>query len=97
MGFNSGFKGLRYSALIFVEKIYIKCKIWRVAVRLSYIKDARFLKVNFLLDPVLQRIPFHFTYTGSPFTPLYRQSYFVYLCLSLFIFAHLFAFVLLLA
>ena len=26
--------------------IYIKCKIWRVAVRLSYIQDARFLKVN---------------------------------------------------
>jgi hypothetical protein len=24
----------------------IKCNIWRVAVRLSYIQDARFLKVN---------------------------------------------------
>jgi hypothetical protein len=30
----------------FVEKIYIKCNIWRVAVRLSYIQDARFLKVK---------------------------------------------------
>jgi hypothetical protein len=37
---------LKYSVLIFVEKIYIKYKIWRVAVRPSYIKDARFLKVN---------------------------------------------------
>ena len=47
MGFNLGFKGLKYSVLIFVEKnIYIKCKIWRVAVRPSYIQDARFLKVK---------------------------------------------------
>jgi hypothetical protein len=37
---------LKYSVLIFEEKIYIKCNIWRVAVRLSYIKDARFLKVK---------------------------------------------------
>jgi len=37
---------LKYSVLIFVEKIYIKCNIWRVAVRLSYIWDARFLKVK---------------------------------------------------
>jgi hypothetical protein len=28
---------LKYSVLIFVEKIYIKCNIWRVAVRPSYI------------------------------------------------------------
>jgi len=28
---------LKYSALIFVEKKYIKCNIWRVAVRPSYI------------------------------------------------------------
>jgi hypothetical protein len=28
---------LKYSALIFVEKKYIKCDIWRVAVRPSYI------------------------------------------------------------
>jgi hypothetical protein len=27
-------------------KKYIKCNIWRVAVRPSYIWDARFLKVN---------------------------------------------------
>jgi len=27
-------------------KIYIKCNIWRVVVRPSYISDARFLKVN---------------------------------------------------
>jgi len=27
-------------------KKYIKCNIWRVAVRPSYIKDGRFLKVN---------------------------------------------------
>jgi len=46
MGFNSGFKGLKYSVLIFVEKNYIKCNIWRVAVRPSYIQDARFLKVK---------------------------------------------------
>jgi len=37
---------LKYSVLIFVEKKYIKCSIWRVAVRPSYIYDARFLKVN---------------------------------------------------
>jgi len=37
---------LKYSVLITVEKIYIKCNIWRVAVRPSYIWDARFLKVN---------------------------------------------------
>jgi hypothetical protein len=38
--------GLKYSVLIFVEKKYIKCNIWRVAVRPSYIEDARFLKVK---------------------------------------------------
>ena len=37
---------LKYSVLIFVEKKYIKCNIWRVAVCPSYIWDARFLKVN---------------------------------------------------
>jgi hypothetical protein len=38
---------LKYSVCIFVEKkIYIKCNIWRVAVRPSWIWDARFLKVN---------------------------------------------------
>jgi hypothetical protein len=37
---------LKYSVLIFVEKIYIKWNIRRVAVRPSYIWDARFLKVN---------------------------------------------------
>jgi hypothetical protein len=37
---------LKCSVLLFVEKIYIKCNIWRVAVRPSYIQDARFLKVN---------------------------------------------------
>ena len=37
---------LKYSVLIFVEKIYIKCNIWRVAVCPSYIWDARFLKFN---------------------------------------------------
>jgi hypothetical protein len=36
----------KYSVLIVVEKKYIKCNIWRVAVRPSYISDARFLKVN---------------------------------------------------
>jgi len=46
MLFNSGFKGLKYSVLIFVEKIYIKCNSWRVAVRPSYIQNARFLKVK---------------------------------------------------
>jgi hypothetical protein len=28
---------LKYSELIFVEKKYIKCNVWRVAVRPSYI------------------------------------------------------------
>ena len=37
---------LKYSVLIVVEKKYIKCNIWRVAVRPSYIQDAQFLKVN---------------------------------------------------
>jgi hypothetical protein len=37
---------LKYSVLIVVEKKYIKCNICRVAVRPSYIQDARFLKVN---------------------------------------------------
>ena len=37
---------LKYSVLTFVEKKNIKCNIWRVAVRPSYIWDARFLKVN---------------------------------------------------
>jgi hypothetical protein len=36
----------KYSVLIFVGKIYIKCNIWRVAVRPSSIEDAWFLKVN---------------------------------------------------
>ena len=37
---------LKYSVFIVVEKKYTKCNIWRVAVRPSYIRDARFLKVN---------------------------------------------------
>jgi len=37
MGFNSGFKELKYSVLIVVDKKYIKWNIWRVAVWLSYI------------------------------------------------------------
>jgi hypothetical protein len=37
---------LKYSVLIFVDKIFKKCNTWRVAVRPSYIKDPRFLKVN---------------------------------------------------
>ena len=37
---------LKYSVLIFVEKIHIKCNIWRVAVRPSYILGAWFLKVK---------------------------------------------------
>ena len=47
MGFNSGFKGLKYSVLIVAGRKYTKCNIWRVAVRPSYIQDARFLKVKF--------------------------------------------------
>jgi hypothetical protein len=39
---------LKYSVIILVEKKYIKCNIWRVAVRPSYIYDARFLKVNIM-------------------------------------------------
>jgi hypothetical protein len=37
---------LKYSVLRVGEKIYIKCNIWRVAVRPSYIWDAGFLKVK---------------------------------------------------
>jgi len=37
---------LKYSVLIVVGKKYIKCNIWRVAIRPSYIQDARFLKVK---------------------------------------------------
>jgi len=36
-------------------KKYIKCNIWRVAVRPSYIKDARFLKAN--LFNILKVVP----------------------------------------
>jgi hypothetical protein len=32
------------------EQKYIKCNIWRVAVCLSYIQDARFLKVNITMQ-----------------------------------------------
>jgi len=46
---------LKYSVLIFVEKKYIKCNIWRVAVRPSYIQDARFLKVKKKIQSVLFR------------------------------------------
>jgi hypothetical protein len=41
---------LKYSVLIFVEKIYIKCNTWRVAVCPSYIQDARFLKVKKVIN-----------------------------------------------
>jgi hypothetical protein len=34
-------------------KIYIKCNIWRVAVRPSYIWDARFLKVKKCVQMVM--------------------------------------------
>jgi hypothetical protein len=44
---------LKYSVFIFVEKKYIKCKTWRVAVRPSYIEDARFLKVKILNNVTL--------------------------------------------
>jgi len=45
---------LKYSVLIFVEKIYIKCNnIWRVAVRPSYVWDAQFLKVNVDMGPFI--------------------------------------------
>ena len=47
---------LKYSVLIFVEKNYIKCNIWRVAVRPSYIWDARLLKVN-PFSPISPLIP----------------------------------------
>jgi hypothetical protein len=35
---------LKYSALMVVEKIYIKCNIWRVAVRPSHILGLTVLK-----------------------------------------------------
>jgi lambda repressor-like predicted transcriptional regulator len=37
---------LKFSVLIFVEKKYIKCNIWRLGLRPSYIWDARFLRVK---------------------------------------------------
>ena len=48
---------LKYSVFIFVEKIYIKCNIWRVAVRPSYIKDARFLEVKLNSSTCFERNP----------------------------------------
>ena len=47
---------LKYSVLIFVKKKYIKCNIWRVAVRPSYIWDAWFLKVNIINWPTLYSV-----------------------------------------
>jgi len=38
------------STYICGKKKYIKCNIWRAAVRPSYIEDARFLKVNYPLS-----------------------------------------------
>jgi hypothetical protein len=37
---------LKHSVLIFVEKIYIKCNIWRAVVCPSCIWDAKFLKIK---------------------------------------------------
>jgi hypothetical protein len=37
---------LKYSTLIFVEKKYIKCNMWRVAVRPSYIRIGRTLTLS---------------------------------------------------
>jgi len=37
------------STYICWKKKYIKCNIWRVAVRPFYIWDARFLKVNIIV------------------------------------------------
>ena len=37
---------IAYTVLMFVEKKNIKCNISRVDVRLSYIQDARFLKIS---------------------------------------------------
>jgi hypothetical protein len=51
---------LKYSVIIFVEQKYIKCNIWRVAVRPSSIWDARFLKVN----------------TSNLFTKIYNMFYY---------------------
>ena len=56
---------LKYSVLIFVEKEYIKGNIWWVAVRLSYIWDTRFLKVNecfFILHVLSSTSSFTFLY-----------------------------------
>jgi hypothetical protein len=50
---------LKYSVIIAVEKIYKKCNIWRVAVRPSYIQDARLLKVKIWFRTV------HHTYTNK--------------------------------
>jgi len=55
---------LKYSVLIFVEKIYIKCNIWRVAVCPSYIWDARFLKVN-IRSLIYLKIHFSFFWLSS--------------------------------
>ena len=45
---------------MFAEKKYIKCNIWWVAVRPSYIWEARFLKVNnkwnYISEPIRLQI-----------------------------------------
>jgi len=59
---------LKYSVLIFVEKKYIKCNIWTVAVRPSYIQDARFLKVT---QDVFMNVP-AFSYKVSVIDFIFR-------------------------
>jgi hypothetical protein len=67
---------LKYSVLIFVEKIY-KINIWRVAVRPSYIQDVRFLKVKRLkhrmkkVKFVKQRDYLYLHYHSGPGPPQY--------------------------
>ena len=90
---------LKYSVLIFVEKKYKKCNIWRVAVRPSYIKDARFLKVKALNDPRLCPLYTHHIFRSSseyrPFSwrnffSLQSYSFLLFLRISFFFFFFIF-------
>jgi hypothetical protein len=50
-------------------KKYIKCNIWRLAVRPSYIWDARFLKVNAYIN-IIQR----FVKTGTEYETIRNET-----------------------
>ena len=62
----------KYSVLIFFEKIYIKCNIWGVAIRPSYMYDARFLKVKLVSCHWSQESLFFWLALCSEFNVLVR-------------------------